>query len=1194
MDLLQLKRTQIVPSLAALVTLIATGFAVSPAAGAPPRGDAQRIGTPFTGSVGFRQTTADLMRQERLNPSVARQPTLVEDEEGPDRERLPVNPASPRVASIPGVPPEWLTGYRRDKGLGLQPFSPQTIGPNFRAATLGSFNPTNAFPPDCDGAVGPTQYIVAVNGRIVSFNKTTGAQDGVLNLSTDNFFNSVRAASGTSDPQVRYDRLSGRWFIGIINVSTPNRYLLGVSDAASNGTIGGGTVWTFYFFVPATIPPSIGSCLSDYPSMGIDVNAVYMGVDEFCPSFQQTDGFVIRKSSVLSGGPIVVTAFRSLMSGPTFVGPFAPRGVDNYDPSSNEGYFIGVDGAAYGTLDMYRISDPGGTPGISANIPITVPTTSAPFHAQHLGNTGGQNGRVDALDDRLFQAHIRNQQLWTSQNIAVDNTGVVGNNTRTGSRWYQFDVPVGSGTPTTVQAGIVFTATPTNVIGTARYYFVPSIVVSGQGHAAMGFSNADSVEFINCGTVGRLASDPLGAMETPVLLTSSSTAYNPPNDTGASRGRRRWGDYSITSLDPIDDMSIWTVQMYCDTTNSYGVRVAKLTAPPPAAPSGLADLAPGNPSLSVTLTGTSSSGSGFYDPGSNLAGVPAFGHLTATISNGTATGTPPTVVSATYVNPTTVNLVLNTALATPNVGAEKYTITITNPDGQTSAAAIVHLVNPTITASAGAGGSISPSGSVVVPYNTNQSFTITADPCFSIAGVLVDGSSVGAVSSYTFTNVKANHTIAASFAAGLTSPTTGLTAAQVKSGNGSSGTTGITLTFSPPAGATSVEVWRKGFGSYPTYSGGSTPPAPGSYPPAGWTMTGVTASGQTDAPGTRDYWYYVAYAKDACSNVSPVSNLTSGTLDYHLGDVSDGVTPGQGDNTINTADASLLGAHYGESGGALAGFEYLDFGPTTDFSTDGRPTPDGSVDFEDLVLLSLNYAPAVSAPAEALAQGGGAAANSIAMRAPYVVTKGELIDVPVELTGAGDLRAVSVSLGWDPAVVTPTGVASGDLTEKGGVMFSPRPGRADAAALGGRGLAGKIGLAIMRFRALAAGDPHFTFENVVGRDARNKAVAISAQNPLFQDSPVTATDLLPVIPNPSRGTSFVQYSLATRGHVDLSIYSVDGRRVKTLARAVQDAGRYHFTWNGTDERGAVVGSGLYFVRLDAASTRKTRLMTLIR
>src|SRR6185369_12834001 len=100
-----------------------------------------------------------------------------------------------------------------------------------------------------------------------------------------------------------------------------------------------------------------------------------------------------------------------------------PRGVDNPDPAANEGYFIGVDGAAFGTLDMYRISDPGGTPGISANIPITIP--SNPLSVPHLGNTGGTNGNIDALDDRVFYAYIRNQQLWVSQNIAVDNTGVV-------------------------------------------------------------------------------------------------------------------------------------------------------------------------------------------------------------------------------------------------------------------------------------------------------------------------------------------------------------------------------------------------------------------------------------------------------------------------------------------------------------------------------------------------------------------------------------------------------------------------------------------------------------------------------------------------------------------------------------------------------------------------------------------------
>src|SRR5204863_167787 len=70
----------------------------------------------------------------------------------------------------------------------------------------------------------------------------------------------------------------------------------------------------------------------------------------------------------------------------------------------------------------------------------------------------------------------------------------------------------------------------------------------------------------------------------------------------------------------------------------------------------------------------------------------------------------------------------------------------------------------TITASAGANGSIAPNGAVSVNAGDNQSFTITPDTDYHVADVLVDGVSVGAVTSYTFTNVHATHTIAASFA----------------------------------------------------------------------------------------------------------------------------------------------------------------------------------------------------------------------------------------------------------------------------------------------------------------------------------------------------------------------------------------------------------------------------------------------
>ena len=70
----------------------------------------------------------------------------------------------------------------------------------------------------------------------------------------------------------------------------------------------------------------------------------------------------------------------------------------------------------------------------------------------------------------------------------------------------------------------------------------------------------------------------------------------------------------------------------------------------------------------------------------------------------------------------------------------------------------------TITASAGTGGSIDPSGAVSVDYGADQSFTITPGTGYHVADVLVDGTSVGAVTTYTFENVAADHTIAASFA----------------------------------------------------------------------------------------------------------------------------------------------------------------------------------------------------------------------------------------------------------------------------------------------------------------------------------------------------------------------------------------------------------------------------------------------
>ena len=70
----------------------------------------------------------------------------------------------------------------------------------------------------------------------------------------------------------------------------------------------------------------------------------------------------------------------------------------------------------------------------------------------------------------------------------------------------------------------------------------------------------------------------------------------------------------------------------------------------------------------------------------------------------------------------------------------------------------------TIKATAGTGGSISPSGSISVREGRDQTFTITPDQGYAVSDVKIDGESVGAVTSYSFENVRKAHTIAVSFA----------------------------------------------------------------------------------------------------------------------------------------------------------------------------------------------------------------------------------------------------------------------------------------------------------------------------------------------------------------------------------------------------------------------------------------------
>ena len=83
-------------------------------------------------------------------------------------------------------------------------------------------------------------------------------------------------------------------------------------------------------------------------------------------------------------------------------------------------------------------------------------------------------------------------------------------------------------------------------------------------------------------------------------------------------------------------------------------------------------------------------------------------------------------------------------------------------------------------------------------------------------------------------------------------------------------------------------------------------------------------------------------------------------------------------------------------------------------------------------------------------------------------------------------------------------------------------------------------------------------------------------------------------PNPFRLSTTIRYALTKECATGVFVFDVQGRRVKTLMRGTQGPGRYSVVWDGCDESGREVASGVYFYRLDTDGRRTVRKMVFAR
>jgi hypothetical protein len=84
------------------------------------------------------------------------------------------------------------------------------------------------------------------------------------------------------------------------------------------------------------------------------------------------------------------------------------------------------------------------------------------------------------------------------------------------------------------------------------------------------------------------------------------------------------------------------------------------------------------------------------------------------------------------------------------------------------------------------------------------------------------------------------------------------------------------------------------------------------------------------------------------------------------------------------------------------------------------------------------------------------------------------------------------------------------------------------------------------------------------------------------------------IPNPFNPVTTINYYLPEEGAVVLAVYDVHGKRIRTLASGLESAGEKSVTWDGTNDAGLQVGSGIYFYRLHAGSETSVRKMLLMK
>jgi hypothetical protein len=398
--------------------------------------------------------------------------------------------------------------------------------------------------------------------------------------------------------------------------------------------------------------------------------------------------------------------------------------------------------------------------------------------------------------------------------------------------------------------------------------------------------------------------------------------------------------------------------------------------------------------------------------------------------------------------------------------------------------------------------------------------------------------------------------------------------------------------------------WYAGGHGYPEYDDNN---AEGAYPASlvtGDQVYSGTAAVHIDVTdlsnATRDVYHYAAFTVDAAGNASAPSNNARSTS-YWLGDMKSPF-----DGSVYFLDLVVFSSTYGLQQGDFGYNNEADIGPTFLASPKSIPLTDSRVEFEDLVIFAINF----DAVSPLIKDRPILVENTIHTDAGLRLvqrTTDQAIEVDMYLDNPeGSAKALIGDIAFDPSTLeyvsanqsanlsgTSTPIFFKALTTPKGVSIS-------AAALGSNTSFGGSGLvATVVFKPLNAGKSVVTLARADVRDKNNRHLVTYEQQVADLGgeaaTEIPATYLLEQNqPNPFNPETIIRYGLPVNAQVHIRVYNVMGQLVKTLVNENQPAGQHQVIWNGTNENGERVASGVYLYRFETPDYQKTVKMTLLK